>query len=90
MATAALVLAILALLFNLATFVLLLILCGGRESRFAKWKDLDKLRVQVNTATRKMSILWRYLEAVDDATGGTGHQVLSRPMRGDDATPGKR
>lgn len=89
MADAAVALAILAVLLNLGTFVVLLVLLGGREGRFAKWRDLDAVKGEVRTLAAKMSDLWRYLEVLDDATGGAGHKVLvvGQRMRDDDPPP---
>ena len=90
MAEAALGFAILSLMLNLATLILVLVLLGGRESRFAKWRHLDQLRVRINKMARDQSDLWRYLEAIDDVTGGAGHQVflVGQGLPGDDPSQG--
>lgn len=90
MATAALVFAILSLTLNLATLILVLVLLGGRESRFAKWRHLDELRVKVHKVARDQSDLWRYLEAVDDVTGGAGHSVFIRRLSDNDSSTQQR
>lgn len=92
MALAALIFAILACLLALATFVMVLLLLGGRESRFVKWRTFERLRKQVWETRSGQSDLWRYLEAIDDATGGTGHKVflVGQGLSGDDPLPRKR
>lgn len=81
MAVAALIIAIIAALVSMFTFAVGLLLLGGRQDRFVTWGQLSKLVDRVRTVEKGNADLYRYLEAVDEATGGVGHQVLVERAR---------
>lgn len=65
------------------TLLVVLALLGRKEFNYAKKADLNEVFHRLGLLGRQQSKLFRYLEAVDDRTGGRGHQVLGRHVPGD-------
>lgn len=74
MALLALILAIVALGVTLGTVLLVLVLLTGDKFRYAS-------KVEVRKLMASLANLWRYMEAIDDQTGGGGHRVLLPEVR---------
>lgn len=77
-------LSLLAVLISGATFFLCLALLGGPERQYATQEDLDEMLKRQRLLGDNQAKLFRYLEAVDDRTDGTGHRVLGVWVPGDD------
>lgn len=73
---------------NVATIVLVLALLGGKEDRFVTWRQMHKLIDRMTKVEKGNAALYRYLEGLDDRTGGTGHLVLIQGMPGDHTSSG--
>lgn len=85
MALAAIIIAVLTTLTSAATLGIVLLLLGGRQDRFVTWAQMDVLVRRMGKVEKGNSDLFRYLEGLDDRTGGNGHQVLSSWVPGRDA-----
>lgn len=83
--TLAIVLAGTAMFVAGATFLLVLVLLGRKEFQYATKRDLDEAHQRINILGRKLSLLYRYLEAIDGHLGANGHQVLGVWVPSDDA-----
>lgn len=92
--TAELALALIALVFSGATFVLLLTLLGRKQLDYATRRDMERLDSRVTNEfgrlQHSLSKLYRYVEAVDEHTGARGYLVLGKPVPGDNTPAGKR
>jgi hypothetical protein len=66
-----------------ATFFLNLALLGGVSDRYATREDLEEVLDRMRILGDNQAKLFRYLEAVDDRTDGTGHRVLGVWVPGD-------
>lgn len=65
---------------NIATIVLVLALLGGKEDRFVTWRQMNKLIGRMTKVEQGNAALYRYVEGVDEATGGNGYKVLTNSM----------
>lgn len=74
--TLAIILAGTATFISGATFLLVLVLLGRKEFQYATVSDLREVLNRLSVIGRNQSQLYRYLEAVDDRSGGSGHRVL--------------
>lgn len=74
--TLAIVLAGMALFVSGATFLVVLVLLGRKEFQYATRRDLDESHNRISILGRKLSLLYRYLEAIDGHLGANGHRVL--------------
>lgn len=81
--TLAIVLAGIAIFISGSTFLIVLALLGGPRGQYASRTDLDEMSERLNIQGRNQAKLFRYLEAVDDQKGGTGHRVLGVWVPGD-------
>lgn len=81
----AIILAGMAMFVSGTTFLLILTLLGSRRFQYASKADLEELSDRMRILGTNQAKLFKYLEAVDDRTGGTGHRVLGVWMPGDDA-----
>lgn len=84
MAVVALVVSIIAAVLSAATFVMVLLMLGGKEDRFVTWRQMHKILLRMEKVEKGNAALYRYLEGVDAATGGNGYQVLAGRVRADD------
>lgn len=83
--TLAIIMSGLALLISGITCTAVLVLLGRKEFHYATRGDLIKMDLQIADISRRQSQLWRYVEAVDEQSGGLGHQVLGRAVQLEDA-----
>lgn len=74
---------------NLATIVLVLALLGGKDDRFVTWRQLHQLLERQDRLAKSQSDLFRYLEGLDEQTGGAGHRLLVQGLSVNDASTGK-
>lgn len=81
--TLAVILAGFAMFTSGATFLAVLVLLGRGDFHYATKSDLHDVTQRLNNVGRNQSKLWRYMEAVDDATDGSGHRVLIAGLRFD-------
>jgi len=75
-----LAISVIAMVVALATFGAMLVLLGGKEDRFVTWRQMHKLVERLARVEKGNVALYRYVEAVDEATGADGHKVLAGPM----------
>lgn len=83
--TLAIVMAGIALFISGATFILVLALLGTGRHEYATQEDLEQVYERLRIQGNNQAKLFRYLEAVDDKTDGTGHQVLGVWVPGEHA-----
>lgn len=83
--TLAVIMAGLALFISGVTCMCLLFVLGRRDFHYASKGELDSRDVRLDDLGRQQSLLWRYVEAIDEQTGGLGHQVLGRAVQLEDA-----
>lgn len=78
--TLAIILSGVAVLISGATFILVMVLLGRSDFQYCSQEDLAKVEARLR---KNQSDLWDYVEAVDDQSGGRGHQVLGVWVPGD-------
>lgn len=91
---AELALSLIAMVFSIGTFAVLLTLLGRKDLDYASRREHGKLDQRVTDELGRLqyslSSLYRYVEAVDAHTGANGYKVLSRGLPRDDASAGER
>lgn len=71
-------LAVIAIAVSIMTLLVVLVLLGRRDFRYAEPdNDPHGLMQRLEDLGRGQSQIYRYLEAVDEQTGGHAYQVLS-------------
>lgn len=85
---AELALSLIAVVFSIGTFAVLLTLLGRKDLDYASRREHGKLDQRVTQELDRLqyslSQLYRYVEAVDDHTGARGYRVLGRHVPRDD------
>jgi len=71
------------------TLLTVLVLLGKHDFQYASQNDLHEIRDHLKILGSNQSKLWRYAEAIDDATDGSGHQVLIGGLRCDASPQGE-
>lgn len=87
--SAELAFSLIAMVFGIGTFIMLLTLLSRKELDYATHREhleLDeRMTTELGRLQYSLSALYRYVEAVDDHTGAKGYRVLGRHMPRDDA-----
>lgn len=94
MITVALIVSAVAMLCSGSCLVAILVLLGRKDFAYATKADLDKevnrLMVGLGLQGRKLSQVYRYVEAIDDHLGANGHRVLIPSLPRQESTGGDR